>query len=255
MIQSYFKYRLRSVNAHGLHSPFVFQFYNEVVCKAGSVNDKLIRDLRNKLKRDQRELDVIDFGAGSRKNSDKLRSIAEIAKNAGMNSKYGRLLYRLIDYYQVKKIVELGTSLGIGSLYMGTAPCVESLLSVEGDQGLASVAREHLNQFNLSCAEVITGKFDEQLEEVIRRIPQPDLVFIDGNHRFQPTLDYFHFFVKHIPDDGFLIFDDIYWSEEMQEAWKQIIASPEIHVSIDLFRFGIVCKKPGQAKEYFVLRY
>ena len=30
-IKVYFNYRLKAVNAHGLHSPFLFDFYNEVI--------------------------------------------------------------------------------------------------------------------------------------------------------------------------------------------------------------------------------
>jgi hypothetical protein len=35
------------------------------------------------------------------------------------------------------------------------------------------------------------------------------------------------------------VFDDIYWSEEMTEAWQIIQNDPDVNFSIDLYMMGI----------------
>jgi hypothetical protein len=51
-----------------------------------------------------------------------------------------------------------------------------------------------------------------------------------------------------------LIFDDIYWSEGMKQAWAQIKAHPQVTVTVDLFWIGLVFFKAGQAKEDFLIK-
>jgi len=51
-----------------------------------------------------------------------------------------------------------------------------------------------------------------------------------------------------------LIFDDIYWSEGMKEAWAEIKVHPQVKVTIDLFWIGLVFFKSGQAKEDFKIK-
>ncbi len=50
------------------------------------------------------------------------------------------------------------------------------------------------------------------------------------------------------------IFDDIYWSKPMSEAWAIIINHPKVTVSIDTFYWGIVFFRKEQVKEHFTVR-
>jgi predicted O-methyltransferase YrrM len=253
-IKSYYNYWRNRVDAHGIHSSFVFDFYNSVLLQADEVNDALKR-LTHQLKKDHRKIVVQDFGAGSQKVKGPERKISSIAKTASVNRKFGKLLTRLVERYQLNYLVELGTSLGVGALALSQPTCVKKLVTIEGSPEIAKIAHENFKNFGAKNIESLVGKFDDKLEEIIKIIPRIDLVYIDGNHRYQPTLDYFNYFVDRIPENGFIVFDDIYWSDEMEKAWKEICASPKISVSIDLFRMGIVCKRPGQAKQHFVLKY
>ena len=254
-LKSYLDYRLRRVNAHGIHSPFVFEFYNEVVLKAKLVDDSNISRLRKMLERNKSVVKVEDFGAGSVKSKSNQRTVSSIVKNVAVTRKFGRLLARLADHYKVESAVELGTSLGIGTSYLAISPSVKKIITLEGSAEIAKLAQANFDQLNLKNITLLNGKFDDQLEAVKTMLPKTDLVYIDGNHRYQPTMDYFNFFIDHAHDDTFLIFDDIYWSDEMSKAWQEICASPKINVSMDLFRMGIVCKRSKQAKEHFVLKY
>jgi len=55
-------------------------------------------------------------------------------------------------------------------------------------------------------------------------------------------------------NNSIFIFDDIYWSQEMQKAWKEIQQHPEVRVTIDTFYWGLVFFRKEQAKEHFKIR-
>ena len=82
IIWKYLKYRWRAKTAYDVHSPFLFDFIEHVL-----KNDRdyyifeEIEELRNQLIHIETELNVIDYGAGSKKGSDPRRKISTIAKN------------------------------------------------------------------------------------------------------------------------------------------------------------------------------
>jgi len=80
-------------------------------------------------------------------------------------------------------------------------------------------------------------------------------VFFDGNHRKEPTLKYFKQCLKKTNDNSIFIFDDIYWSEEMESAWNEIKANPEVSITVDLFELGLVFFRKGIEKQDFVVKF
>ena len=255
MIKAYLKYRKNGLNEHGLHSPFVFEFYNEIIKKAKSFDDSDIQSLRKSLLKDKRELTITDLGAGSKKNPKNNPTVAQLTKNAAISRKYGKLLGRLIDHYKLETCLELGTSVGIGTLYLSKNKHVNKTVTIEGCEEIYKVAKENFEQLGLSNIYQIQGEFSDSIELAVKELDRIDLIYIDGNHAYQPTMDYFERLLEYAHNDTFIIFDDIHWSEEMEKAWGEICASPKINLSIELFRMGIVVKRSEQAKQHFILKY
>ena len=255
MLKAYLKYRKSRVNAHGIHSPFVFALYNAVIKLAPQRNTQKVERYRKKLYQNDAFLRFEDFGAGSRKGGGDVRKISTIAKNAGIKRKYGRLLAQLTDHYGIEKVLELGTSLGLGSHYLLSGNDKLELISLEGCNKVAYFAEKKLQESYPDRAEVIVGEFSASLSNSRFSEAKFDLIYIDGNHQMKPTLDYFEFALNHIHDESVIIFDDVHWSKEMEQAWGKICKDERIHVSMDLFQFGIVCVRKGQRKQHFVLKY
>jgi predicted O-methyltransferase YrrM len=86
-------------------------------------------------------------------------------------------------------------------------------------------------------------------------MPNPDLVFFDGNHKKEPTLSYFEQCLPHIHPGTIFLFDDIHWSAGMEEAWNIIRNHPKVRVSIDLYHLGIVFFREELSKEDFTIRF
>ena len=99
---------------------------------------------------------------------------------------------------------------------------------------------------------MVEGNFDIELPKVLEQNPKLDFVFIDGNHRKEPTINYFEQVLANIHNNTIVVLDDIHWSNEMEAAWNEIIQDKNVKVTIDLFYFGIVFFKENNANMKFL---
>jgi len=367
--RKYIRYYLTAKNGkgHGVHSPFVYDFIRNVL------NDRRrpavwgrIESLRARLLKDDTWLEVEDMGAGSSVAKGRRRQVKEIARHAAKPAKLGQLLFRIADYYQCRRIVELGTSLGISTAYLAsggkaaiaggekrgpdwtergeaitggekpgpdrtvrgeaiagsgksgpdwtergeaiagsekrgpdrtergktiagggklmpdrigtgaigpgqtddgamrdpqgqagaTLPASVQVWTIEGAAEIAAVAIRNFQELDIVGVELVVGNFDEKLNEVLDCARTVDLVFIDGNHRLEPTLRYFRQIMERCAPGAILIFDDVHWSEEMEKAWEEIQRDPRVYMTIDLFFIGlVVIREEFKVKQHFTIRF
>lgn len=242
----YLKYLLTAANGrgHGIHSPFLYDFTESILNAQDrpEVFDR-IEKLRTLLKQDHTEIPVLDLGAGSVSDNRQKRRVKDIARMAAKPAKYGRLLHRIVAHYGTRNVLELGTSLGLSSAYMASAPGVQELLTLEGAPAILQTAETNLRSLGLKNVRTLCGDFDQTLPQALD-IMTPDLIFFDGNHRYEPTMRYFHQCRARTGDDAVFIFDDIHWSREMEGAWRDIRQTPGVTCTIDLFFIGVVCFRP-----------
>lgn len=252
----YLMHRLKGKNRHGTHSPFVYRLADEVIYdyKYKDIYNH-VESVRSGLLSDNQVITVTDLGAGSLVNNNKQKRIGDIAKNALKPPKPAQLLYRLVKDLQPGNMIELGTCLGTTALYMKAAAPDAELYTLEGCPQTAKVAAGVFKKSNIKGIKQVIGNFDDTLPEVIGGLDQLDFVFVDGNHQKDATLKYFEWCLPKVHENTLLIFDDIYWSEGMKEAWEIIKAHPKVIVTVDLFWIGLVYFKKGQAKEDFLIRF
>lgn len=259
LAKKYFRYYFKAYNGkgHGVHSPFVFDFIIHVL------NDKKkyhcyskLELLRKQLLVNDASIEVEDFGAGSAVIPFKNRKINDIASSSLKKKKYAQLLFRIGKYYSSKTIVELGTSFGITTCYLASANPDSKVFTFEGSKNIAEIALNNFEKCGLKNIELIEGNFGKTLSANIDKMENIDLLFIDGNHRKKATLEYFNFFQKKSTEQSVFIFDDIHWSEEMEEAWKLIQQYDSVTLSIDLFFVGLVFFNTDfKVKQSFAIRF
>ncbi len=283
LAQKYLRYYFTASNGrgHGIHSPFVYAFVKNIL------NDSRpfpayarVEKMRARLLKDRRRLEIEDLGAGSVLGSGsalssgsalgirsvpgdgstfdraKYRSVSQLARYAAKPRRLGQLLFRIAHYYQPRTILELGTSLRLSTAYMGYAAPAARLLTIEGAPAIAREAEKNFREQGLENIELVTGNFDEWLPAVLKKMPRVDLAFIDGNHRMEPTLHYFNLLMERAATPAVLIFDDIHWSGEMEQAWETIKQDPRVMLTVDLFFIGLVfLRNEYKVKQDFVIRY
>jgi predicted O-methyltransferase YrrM len=251
----YYRWHASNGKGHGIHSPFIYEFVSEIL------NDQrlyypfdAIENLRLSLAKDKRKIIVDDYGKPSGTGKD--RSVAGIARRSLSSRKFGQLLFRMVNHYRPKTIIELGTSLGISAAYLASPDPGATLITLEGAAEIAGIAKENFEKLGLRNIRQVTGNFHDTLGEVIRSAPPADMIFIDGNHRKEPLMNYFHQFLQKRSGDTVFILHDIHWSRGMEEGWQQIKDLEEVMLTVDLFTAGIVFFRDCfRVKQHFTIRF
>jgi predicted O-methyltransferase YrrM len=255
-VLDFIKHRIKGKTRHGLHSPFVYRLVDEVIYDFHAKSDyQEIEKLRFNLLQDKRWINITDLGAGSMLNKDTKKQVRVVAKNALKSASLAQLIYRLAVDMKPRNIIELGTCLGITTAYLAKAAPNAKVISIEGCPATSAIAGQNLDKLKIHNTELLRGNFDHILPDLLKNSEELDFVYVDGNHRKDATLNYFKWCLPKLSQNSIMIFDDIYWSKGMKEAWAQIKAHPEVSVSIDLFWIGLIFVRKGQAKENFIIRY
>ena len=246
-----------NAKGHGMHSPFVYRFIKEVLQDPVSYPAYTQwKSWRKELLRDKSLLPMQEMGAGSAAGTQAHRRVCDLVRTTAKSPRIAKLLYRIAQYYQPDIVMELGTSTGLSTALFSLARPLAVVHTLEGMPSLAQKAQLQFSDWGLENVVVHKGNFDDQLLPLLARAGRPGMVFIDGNHRKEPTLRYFNWLAEKMGAEGILIFDDIHWSAEMEEAWAQIKADPRVTCTIDLFQLGIVFfRSEFLVSRHFKVRY
>jgi predicted O-methyltransferase YrrM len=256
---AYLRYWLRSGNAHGLHSPFVFGLYTTVIRHNGEFGAYArIEARRRELLKSSKIITVKDFGAGSQVAGagGTERRVRAIARHAAKPPRLAQLLFRLVNHLQPATVLELGTSLGLTTAYLAAVDSRHQVITFEGCPNTAAVAHETFQKLGLKNVRLVEGNLDQTLPATLAGLQKPvDFAFFDGNHRYEPTLRYFEQCLAKAHENSVFVLDDIHWSAEMEQAWEAIKAHPAVTVTVDLFYVGLVFFRKTQPRQDFWLRY
>jgi predicted O-methyltransferase YrrM len=253
----YLWFLCRSRTRFAVHSPFVYKLITEVFKDKTPYPEYHIPEtvLRQSL-RSRRIVEITNFGATPRKKTflNPLKQVREIAQSA-INRRSGRLLYRIARHFQPETILELGTSIGISTLYLAMAAPLAKMVTLEGCASTAELAADNIRQAGLKNVEIYTGEFSTVLPGYLKNNTRIGFVFFDGNHTFKATTAYFDLCLPLVGENTVFVFHDIHWSSGMQKAWRHICANPSVTATIDIFDIGIVFFNKGLSKQDFVIRF
>ena len=250
--KKYLVYLQKAKTKYYLHSPFVYQFYLNVLEGETDSQLKSILRLRGKLRNNNTLLKAEDFGTGNSLS----KTVDDIEKKVAVRHKYGVLLYRLVNYFKPQNILEIGTSIGLSSSYIALANVHSRIVSLEGSKEIAELAKQNHAALQIRNIKLVTGSFNETLPTSLQQFSSVDLVFFDGNHTKEATFNYFQQCLSKSTENSIFIFDDIYWSAEMSEAWEEIKQDARVTLTLDVYQFGICFfRKEKLTKEDFALLY
>jgi len=257
LILQYLVYVIKSKSGrgHGIHSPFVFDFTQKVLSnKSNKPVLKSIDKYIDSIKASNIMLPSSPFGAGSANNSF-IQSVRSVISRQAVPKKYGKLLFNLAQWVSARNILELGTSVGVGTMYLASSAPLASVITIEGDETRCQLAIDNLIKLGLFNVNVVQGSFDSELPKVLRDSISLDLVFFDGDHSYHATMANFEMCLYKAHEGSVFVFDDIRWSNDMFKAWQQIVSNESVTISIDLFRMGIVFFRKGIIKQHFNIFY
>ena len=284
--KSWLRHQLTAWNTggEGVHSPYLFEWVRMVMMDKNAYYIwGEIERCREKMLRDERELEFVDYGSAiksrSLENGSKtacrlefrdMRRVCDIARRSLAKRKYAQMLSRLVNWlgashslengsgtaysleFRGLTIVELGTSLGVTTAYMAAMDSRNRVVTFEGCEAVANIAKENWKALNINNIECRVGEID--VEELVRDIEHLDVAFIDANHTYVSTCEYFDVLAGKVREKSVIVVDDIHYSEEMEKAWKAICADERVTSTIDLYQMGLVFFDKHYWKRHYTMR-
>lgn len=249
------RWYLRSRTRYDVHSPYLSEFVREVYRddRHYAAFDR-IRQLRRYWAGRRESVPLQSLGAPSRTTSRRQRSAASLVRTNAISAASGKFLFRLALWLRPERIIELGTNAGISTAYLHAADTRTPLATVEGNPAVAALAAESFRQFGASdqlAASVAT--FDRWFARQSPGPPARLLAFIDGDHRYRPTLDYVERLLTRANNESVIIVADIHWSVGMERAWEELKGHPRVTASVDTYHFGLLFLRPGLGGPHLAL--
>ncbi|MDG1661072.1 MAG: class I SAM-dependent methyltransferase [Winogradskyella sp.] len=252
-IIAYIKFLLKSTNQHGVHSPFVYNFITKCLYDKKRYNNyDDLKAYRSQLLNSKESLKITDFGAGSKRMSNRKRRVSKMVKISSSSFKDTQLLFRISQYFKFKNTLELGTSLGVGTQALALGHSKNKITTVEGCQNTFQFSEKNLKALHLSNTICINSDFRSAISQLHQE--SFDCIYFDGHHNKEATLEYFNLFISKAHNNSVFIFDDIYCSRDMTQAWKTILKDSRVIVSIDCFNLGFIFFRKEQPKQHFRIR-
>ncbi|NND78203.1 MAG: SAM-dependent methyltransferase [Flavobacteriales bacterium] len=252
LTQAYIKYLVKSKSIYAIHSPFLFSLIDHLKKAKPFPYFQNIENERKRLCNDHSEITGVDHGAGSRRS--KVGKVSHIARHSLKPKKQVQTLFHIAKHFRSKRILELGTSLGISTSYFASSDEEAQVLSLEGNDVIAEKAQAVFRNLKLQNIEIIRGNIDNTLKFALKKMPDPDLVFLDANHKKAPCMNYFNEISASIHENSIVVIDDIHWSNGMEQAWEAIIQRDDVTLSVDLFHFGLLFFRDGMSKQSLIVR-
>lgn len=256
-----------NTGGEGIHSPYLFYlvrflFYdrNAYYSWAG------IEERRRAMLHAPKPLEVTDYGTGR----SGTRLLSDIARTALGTPREAQLLYRLALYLSKEArhnepehtplLLELGTSLGLTTAYLAATDSRNRVVTFEGAQQVADIARLNWQKLGLKNIECIIGNLDDTLPRFVEQTlynnarARADLIFMDANHTYQATLRYYDRLRPLCHSKTIVVVDDIHWSPQMNRAWNELRHRPEVTSSMDLYEMGLLFFDKDYLPKHYRLR-
>jgi len=248
----YIRYFFLKEDRHSLQSPTAFKIYEGLLRHKKISHNPKIESVRQKLLQNDTILPIRDLGAGSRKLKASNRKVKDVAQYSNSPLTHNLLYQYFLSLTPAKVCIELGTGVGINAAYLSEVT-TGTLYTIEGDEGLHLVAAEHL-KFRENISSLL-GNISDVLPKLLEEHQSIDFALIDANHTYRATVDYFNMLVSKVGENSIIIIGDIYWSKDMNKAWKEIIDHPHVSLSFDFYECGVLFFKKNLTSANYIMTY
>ncbi len=243
------KFYKDALTINNIHSPYIFNIVKALFDFSKSYYlDFYIEQEREKLLRNTEVLSFQDLGASK---GLKERTIAQIARSATSNKYKCQLMRSLVSVIKPNQVLELGTNLGIMSAYLATMHGGKPYHTVEGVPEILSTAEAVFRALRIKNISTHNSTFQSFLNQNEALVKDIDFFYLDGDHTYENTLNYFDIIYTTGPAKKCIVLDDINWSKDMSRAWNEIKSNYQCR-TIDIYKIGIVlCDADIKQSEHY----
>lgn len=145
--------------------------------------------------------------------------------------KVNRLLFRLVNYFRPKTLVEVGKGNGDAFRYMQAARSSMDAISVDGSDW---------------------EEVHRQLEKELKRKKQIDFLHIAYTPYYKEV---FEMVFPYLHQQSIVVVGDTYASKERKAWWKQLTNDERIRLTFDLYDIGLMFLDTKRYKQNFTVNF
>ncbi|MBC7650266.1 MAG: hypothetical protein H7101_00800 [Deinococcales bacterium] len=214
----YAKYWLTAANGkgHGIHSPFVFKFITDIL------NDDRF------------------FYA--------FETIKPINYQQQYFKKYNQLLFKIVNYYQPKKVLSIDERISNTAFYLAQANNNSQIFCFENNPSQQKI------DFKNNPESLLQNVFFLNKLSVIKT-NQYNLVYINANNG-EDLQYYFQIILPQLTTQSVVIINNIHASKQLEANWCNIQHHASITLTIDLFQLGLIFFRPeNKVAQHFTIKF
>ena len=242
-ISDYISYYLAGISRHGLHSPFVYTFADEVLYKSSSMNFEMIEHQR-----------MLMLQSKSKLNN---TTLSKFTSKLTLDAKYGKLLQRLVEFYKPQHIIELGMNNGVESNYLLSNSIMQDFpilsYNFQLNTNKLDKIKAHTNSefANYYQSNLFENSYNTEFENQT----YIDLCIIHGKSDADDFWNFYDNYKSRLHTHAMVIFTNIRLTNDHYINWQQNTNLPEVTASVELFKMGIIFFRTEQKKQKFILLF
>jgi len=215
--------KLRYRKGFGVHSPFIYNLITKVIEeKTPYYFFDDIENFRKELLSRENPLNTLTADETQHKN-------------------YGALLFRLVNFFKCRNVLQIGTSTGVMSLYLAL-PLRNSCkcYALEERPGLTQSVRTFAENYSLTNLHLTEGAYAENLLKLNSDNASFDFIFINTRGDSDKTNETFRLVETFIYQNTVMVIDNIRQNKAIKNIWQEIKNRSDVTLTIDLFSLGLV---------------
>ncbi|MCC5937668.1 MAG: class I SAM-dependent methyltransferase [Lunatimonas sp.] len=242
------------IDHYSIQSPEAYRIYQFLRehRRTNSQGIPVIEEVRRKHLGDNHFLEIVDYGAGSKRMVSNSRRVGQVARVSSSRLSYNLLYQGLCSLTPANTVIELGTCLGITTAYLAQVTSGR-VFSFEASDALLQIARRTVAAY--PNVTLVPGNADFTLPEALGSFSSVDFCLLDANHTYDATVRYAEAVWPLLHEQSVLVIGDIHWSKEMNKAWNEIRRLPGVTLTMDFFECGVLFFSKGLSGENLVLYY
>jgi len=252
-VKKYFAFRRMAKTAFSVHSPFLYELYENMrhAKISDAEKDEALYKIRMKFSQCCHTVSFDDPGAKGGHISTK---VGMIYRNTSKPLKQSMAISAAAKHINAKEILEMGTAVGTTSINLQIFNPEATVTTMEGVAEIAEYAKMAFSETGIDSIDLRIGLFKDLIPIYIKQRPKIDFVFMDGHHKGDASAEYVDMLYPAMNDISIIIVDDIYYSPDMYEFWQNMENDSRFQATIDFFHFGLLIKNENLQKMNFKLK-
>ena len=226
--------KLRYRKGFGVHSPFTYNLITKVI------EEKTPYYVFDDIENFRKELLT----------KESLSKISTVPETQSKN--YGALLFRLINFFKCRSVLQIGCSTGVMSLYLAL-PLRNSCdcYVLEERTGLLDAARTFAGNHLLKNLHWMEGDYAGNLSKLKPEIAAFDFIFINAMGDAEKTREALRLTETFVYPGTVIVIDNIRQDKSMKKLWQEVKNRGDVGPTIDLLSLGLVFFNTNLHKQHY----